>query len=122
MRISDWSSDVCSSDLDDERRERGIDRADVEGERGPAVLARGFQPVVELDRRGLGVGFAARTAADLDQPVRLFRACGEKAARTVVLEGTADEAHAVGDQGGGERVAAVALIGFPVEAEEEDRK
>src|SRR3546814_956980 len=96
MRISDWSSDVCSSDLtaaddehvaegvrlfvgvgvglaarpaqpggppdrrlveplperggpheglvveagDDERRERRIDRAEIEGERGPAILAR----------------------------------------------------------------------------------
>src|SRR3546814_1764941 len=55
MRISDWSSDVCSSDLADfgsqggqcPRRRRPARRADREGPQGPGLRAR---PACRLDR------------------------------------------------------------------------
>src|SRR3546814_13182713 len=45
MRISDWSSDVCSSDLHGERREGGL----AEEMRGDAFVALGIsrRPIVE---------------------------------------------------------------------------
>src|SRR3546814_9528980 len=73
MRISDWSSDVCSSDLEesDGDREVGVGRhlrraarAEVEAQRQVRVLGGGEErvPVVAVERRqaeamrGLGEG------------------------------------------------------------------
>src|SRR3546814_1946783 len=49
MRISDWSSDVCSSDLIRGELERSVDRGEI------AVV---YQPIVQLGSRKL-VGFEA---------------------------------------------------------------
>src|SRR3546814_3478699 len=54
MRISDWSSDVCSSDLDAAREDRGM---------------MAFQPRRHIDELGEGLGMAfgkAVTAETLD--------------------------------------------------------
>src|SRR3546814_3681745 len=90
MRISDWSSDVCSSDLD---RRAGGQRAEVDVEHVGvdegefAVRARGGgerlqQVAVEFDRRERAValeqreGHRALAGADLDQPVAGLRVDG----------------------------------------------
>src|SRR3546814_5998764 len=52
MRISDWSSDVCSSDLDG--ADRGDEQADEAGEQPEAYI----------------VGQCGRIAPDLDRPDR----------------------------------------------------
>ncbi len=92
----------------EDRPEQLIHGENVELERGPAILARGVEPVVKLDGGGAGVGLAPRARAKLDQSIRLFRACGEDAARAVVFERAADETNAVGKQRRGERVAGMA--------------
>src|SRR3546814_19400669 len=54
MRISDWSSDVCSSDLEDRHREH---REDVDQQRAIGAGTRrrlaiaGKPPAIELDQR-----------------------------------------------------------------------
>src|SRR3546814_14025517 len=62
MRISDWSSDVCSSDLQDERHGRGL--ADVQADECGAV-----------DEIAHEIGRHAGTAAghDVDEIVGLHR-------------------------------------------------
>src|SRR3546814_7682867 len=91
MRISDWSSDVCSSDL-----------------------------AVEQLRHGRpGVGLGPRAAAQGDQRAGLFDTGREQAARAVVLEAAAVEVDAGGEQGRGEGVAAETAVAFAVEGEGE---
>ena len=51
-------------------------RADVEGERRPAVLAHRDEPVIELDLRGAQVGLVPRAFADADERVHFFRSRG----------------------------------------------
>ena len=94
-------------------------RAQVEGERGPAVLRLRDQAVVELALRRLDVRLGARLRADLHQRVRLLDAGADDAARPVVLEAAADEVHAVRQQRRGQRVAGIALVALAVEGEGE---
>src|SRR3546814_14363336 len=76
MRISDWSSDVCSSDLvggeqqRDERREGGADEpAEVGGQHGAAVAELASEAGV--DGAGcLRVAEAEQREADQDEDVR----------------------------------------------------
>ena len=83
-----------------------VERADIEAEAGPAVLAVGLEALVELDLRGAQVrGVARGIAPHRHQRVRLLGAGGQDAARPVVLERAPDEVHAVGEQRRGERVA-----------------
>ena len=72
-------------------RQQRVHRQQVEAQRRPAVLARGVEPVVELDRRRPRVRLAPRAGAQLDQRIRLLRAGGEDAARAVILERAADQ-------------------------------
>ena len=51
---------------------------------------------------------------ELDESVRFFATGGEDAARAPVFVALADDAHAVGDECGGEGVASKALVGFAV--------
>ena len=102
-----------------ERRQQVVHGADVEGERRPAVLARGDQPVVELGGGGARVRLAPRAGAQFDQRVRLLGARREDAARTMILERAPDQLHAVRHQGGRERVAGEALERASVERERE---
>ena len=101
------------------RREEPVDRAEVEGERGKAVLAPRFEPVEQLRSGGAGVRLPPRAAAQLDKRVGLLRPRSQDAARAMVLEGTADEMDAIRDQRGGERIAREARQAFPVEGERE---
>ena len=100
-----------------ERRQPGIDRHQVVAEARPAVLAVGRKTVIEFGRGGLRIGFAAGAGAQFDQGVGLEAAGGVDAARAVILEAAAYEANAVGDQRGGQRVAAIALELAPIERE-----
>src|SRR3546814_1256565 len=78
MRISDWSSDVCSSDLPDQivpcpapRPPRGV--ADDEAEIGPAVLDKLQARIaaveqIKLDRARQPLALAGRQREHLLQP------------------------------------------------------
>jgi len=96
-----------------------MDGTQVEGERGPAILALRREPVVELDLGRPRVRFAPRPGAQFDERIRLFRPGGEQAARAVILERPAEQPHAGGEQGGGEGVAGEAPVCPPVERERE---
>ena len=86
-----------------------VEGQQVEAQRRPAVLACGFEAIIELDRRRLCVRFAARAVAQLDQRVRLFRAGGENPARPVILEAASDQLRAVCQQCRSQRIARVAI-------------
>ena len=96
-----------------------VHRADVELQRREAVLALCVKAVIKLDLGGTEVRLGPGAATDADERVRLFRSDGDDAARTVVLEGTADKMDVVGEQRRGERVALIALIALAVEREGE---
>src|SRR3546814_14297077 len=73
MRISDWSSDVCSSDLDREHDDAGI-RLDI-GENLFDLPGRADQRPVMLDRLD---AFELRKAGAGDAVDRLARGIGNK--------------------------------------------
>ena len=54
---------------------------------------------------------------DINQRVRLLDAIAHNAARTMILERTADHAHAVGQQRRGNRVAGAAMVARAIEGE-----
>ena len=88
------------------RRRDVVDRADVEGERRPAVLRDRVQPVIELLHGGPHVRRLARgVALDRHQRIGLLGAGRQDAARPMVLERAADQMDVVGDQRRGQRVA-----------------
>src|SRR3546814_12532140 len=95
MRISDWSSDVCSSDLPDVRLDgreifAGL-RVDIVGETNAAPAGRDHEIVAELDAARAGalddVVAAARAAAIGDGAPRGGRAHRAQAERKSVLSG-----------------------------------
>lgn len=99
-----------------ERREGAVDRARVEGERRPAVLAVRLETLIQLDLRRAQVRRCAATAAHHGhERVRLLRARGEDPARAMILERAPDEVDAIGEKRGGERVASVAHELAPIE-------
>ena len=100
-----------------ERREQPVDRADIEPERGPAVLAAGVKPVLQLDHRGARVGFRASAGAGCYQRIGFCRTRREDAARAVIFEAAADELDAVGEQRRGQRIARMAGERLSVESE-----
>ena len=104
---------------DEDRREERIDRSHIETDARPRILAPRHEPVEELRDGRAGIGLPARAAAQLDQGVRLLGSRGDDAARPVVLEGAADEAHAGREQCGGERISGEPRISAPVEIEPE---
>ena len=104
----------------DERREEVIDRAEVECERRPAVLAYGAEAVIKFDLGRAQVWRdPAGSASQGDERIRLLGAGAQDPARPVIFERAPDEMHAVGYEGGGERVAGIALIEQAVESEGE---
>src|SRR5690606_25377476 len=105
-----------------QRRGEFVGVAKVEGERRPAVLALGDEAVVKLSDGRPHVGLASRSLTKLDERVRLLDAGREEPARPVVLEAAADEMNAVRQQGGGQGVAGMALVGPPVEGEAENAR
>src|SRR6185312_2020902 len=104
----------------DERREEAVQRAKIGLERRPAILAGRDKPVVKLDLGRAQVrGEAGGLALKGDERVRLLRPGAEDPARPVIFERPPDEMDAVGDEGGSERVAGIALVEEAVETEGE---
>src|SRR5262249_29726548 len=104
----------------DERCDQVIERTNIEGETRPAVLTFRLEPCVELELRGTYVrGVARRITVHTDERIRFLRSCGQHAAGPVILEGAAQQMHAVGEERGGERVARKAGIAHPIESEGE---
>ena len=101
-----------------QRRQQVVDRAHVARQRGPAILAFRDQAIEQLDLRRKQIGrIAAGTAIDTDQRIGFLDTGSNDAARSVIFERPADEMHAIGEQGGRERVAGKAHVGFAVERE-----
>lgn len=96
-----------------------VDRADIEAERGPPVLALGPEPVPDLLHRRPRVGLETFGAAALgaEKRVGLLGPCRDDAAGTVILEASADQVDAVGEQRRGHGVAAQSLDRLAVEGE-----
>src|SRR3546814_17490427 len=69
MRISDWSSDVCSSDLGTDQWEGHAPRAELVGDRQGSAIAGGEQGTVAL------AGVEIR-ADHMDHPLRRQPAAG----------------------------------------------
>ncbi len=101
----------------EETGQTAVDRADVELEARPAILADGDEPVVELHLGRALVRLVTVAFADADEPVHLLRPEAHDAARAVILEAPPDEAPPVGEEGGGERVARQARHRLPIECE-----
>ena len=102
-----------------EWRECSGERADVEADARPAIHARGAESLSQRKERRAHVRGAASARSHIDDRVRLLHATAEGAARTVELEAAPDESHAVCEQCGGERIAAEATEGAPIEGEAE---
>ena len=102
----------------EEGRQQVVDRADIEGERRPAVLRDHLHAVEDVLHRGAHVRLlAGGIALDADQGIRLLGAGRDDAARAVILEGTADEMDAVGEKRRGDRVAFERRVALAVEGE-----
>src|SRR3546814_15994367 len=94
MRISDWSSDVCSSDLHDRVGTRWIDTTETGGgeRRGIAEIAAAERaPVGIAADRAIGDDVAARFAiARDDHEAAAIELLAEGAAEFVIWQITAD--------------------------------
>ena len=101
-----------------QQRERG---ADIAAGRGPAVLAGGGKAIIDKDVGCPRIGRGARALADGDQRARLFDARRQDAAWAVVFETSADQRYAIGQEGGGQRIAGAGGVAFAVEGEGEAR-
>ena len=69
-----------------EARQQRIHRADIEFQRGCAVLALGIQPLKQLNLRGAQIGFGIGTPAKPYQRVRFLRPTPKNSARAVIFE------------------------------------
>ena len=85
----------------------------------PYGAAARFQPGVEFDLGCFLVGGGMAAVFELDEGVWFFATGSEDAARAAVFVALSDDAHAVGNECGGEGVAGKALVGLsvPVEAD-----
>src|SRR5262249_25026265 len=101
---------------DEDRAQQRIDRQNIEFQRRPAVLALRLKPLIELDRGGFGVRFAARTGPQLHERVRLFGARAQYAPGPMILEAASDNTRAFREQRGRQRISGKAHGRFPVEA------
>src|SRR3546814_18669199 len=73
MRISDWSSDVCSSDLDNRKGKR-TDRAETE-QAGDDVVTEGTWHQKSPSWGAWGDGKSARRSAAQSRPASARKAC-----------------------------------------------
>ena len=102
-----------------QRAEEVVDPAQVELDRGPAILAARDEAIEELDLGGPDVGLGAGALAELDQGVGLLRPGRDDAARAMILEAPPDQMDAVGEQRRGQGVAGEALVARAVEGKTE---
>src|SRR6185437_10848947 len=105
---------------DEDRREQGIDRANIEAERRPAILTAGLETLEQLHDRGPRVRLTARAGAQLHQRIGFLRARGQDAARPVVLERATHQSDTRREQGGRQGVARMAAVTLAVEREGDD--
>src|SRR5262245_30646996 len=94
-----------------------VDRAQVEGQAGPAMLAARIEPVDQFLGRGKRVGRGARTVADGDEGRSLLETGAHDPARPVILEAARDQPPAVGQQRGCQRIAGETLQPCAIERE-----
>ena len=95
-----------------------VHRPDVELQRRPLVLAFRHKPLAQLLHGGAGVRLEpARSTRCADQRVRLFGTGTHRSARTVILEGTAHQMHAIGQQRRRNRITAKTFITAAVKRE-----
>ena len=102
---------------DKQRRQQRVDRHQVKADRGPGVLRARHQALVQFQHGGGDVGFLLGATPDRQQRVGFFNASGQDAAWSVVLERAPDQVNAVGKQGSGHGLAAVAFQATAVKAE-----
>src|SRR5690606_11056682 len=86
---------------------------------GPAVDRTHLHARFQGDHGRAGVGLGGAAQANVENGVGLVRAGAPDAAWPVVLEAAADEAHAVGQQCGCDRVPRLPLQGASIEGEVE---
>src|SRR5579864_8645449 len=109
---------VIESGGQETRKEAGCG-AEIEIDGRPAILAGCHQTFEEFDLRSSAVRLGARAQPELNQRIGLLGTDAEHAARAVVLETAADDAHAIGQQRGSKRIAGIALVAPTVEDEGE---
>lgn len=86
-----------------------------------SLLTFGQPLVLVATRPAYSACWVARTLGiDLQDGVRLFGTGGDDAAWARVLEATADNVDAVGQQRGGQAVTGITLVGLAVEGEVQD--
>ena len=100
-----------------ELRQGGVHRAHVALQARPAVLRGGDEAVVQLGRGGARVGLVPRPLAEVHERVGLLGPRRHDAARAVVLERSPDQRAPGAQEGRGQRVAGITLVGPPVEGE-----
>ena len=88
-------------------------------QRRPSVLAVRLEPIVKFGSRGAGVGLASAARAQFDEGVGLLGPRRQDAARAVIFERTADQAHTIGQQRRGQSIAGQASHPSAIEREAE---
>src|SRR3546814_887014 len=117
MRISDWSSDVCSSDLQAAIAVRQLEAGGVlEGLQGTAFDLAGIQQHVELAQRGVAIdGFEVVVGAEQPLPASLTLALSDGAERVEAAGDGREEAllrlHVGGDRPEQRRLHLVGAVG-----------
>ncbi len=99
------------------RRQQRIDHAHIEFQRRPHVLAGRDKPRIQKHIARAHIGFGVRPRAQRHQRRRFLDPHRDHTARAVVFETSRDHAHAIGHQRGGQRIARLPHIAFPVECE-----
>lgn len=101
----------AAADLAEDAHQVGVDARPAVGAAGHQAAVQGLLGGADVRHLGLFGG------AQLEDGIGLFGTGGDDAARAGVFEGATDDVHAVGQQGGGEGVAGVALVVLAVEGE-----
>ena len=85
----------------EKRREQTIDRQQVEGQRGEAILACRLQPVIKLDRGGAAVGLAPSAGAQGNQSIGFLGPGADNPARAMIFERAPHQLDIIGEQSRG---------------------
>ena len=104
-----------------ERCRKAVDRAQIEAEVWPAVLADRDQAVIDIQVGGAGVRLGPPTFAHGDERIGFLDACRHHPARAMIFEAAGDPAHAVRQQRRRECIAGARAVLHTVEAEAQRR-